>query len=248
MKELIVPLECFVGASSTPHGNHQRWLGSRHVAWLTGQLTARNMLQRWPRYSGMCRWSTVMTSDQPLLWQLHSWLDNLDPLSLLFCGHVEIYPNSRKIVQYSIKKLRLRTKEDLYYTSRTWIVHSGREVQFSKILNKIQEKVWIFLFRNKMKPGTNLISQWLKGPFLGTEQKTRSCSNVSNSPMSECKKGPRFFFFIRQQIQSEFLWLTMISQCSCTYWYRVIWMFITHWFYKQCRADVQILWARIWNK
>ena len=125
VKEWVVPLECFVGASSTPHGNHQRWRGSRHVAWLTGQLTARNMLQRWPRYSGMCRWSTVMTSDQPLLWQLHSWLDNLDPLSLLFCGHVEIHPNSRKYC--NINKLRLRTKKDVHYTSCIWTVHSGRE-------------------------------------------------------------------------------------------------------------------------
>ena len=185
VKEWVVPLECFVGASSTPHGNHQRWRGSRHVALLTGQLTARNMLQRWPRYSGMCRWSTVMTSDQPLPWQLHSWLDNLDPLSLLFCGHVEIHPNSRKYC--NIKKLRLRTKKDVHYTSGIWTVHSGREVQFSKILDRVQEKFWIFHFRNKMKLGTpGQISSYsdLRDHFW-----QEAAAMCPKDPMSNCKKG-----------------------------------------------------------
>jgi len=88
-------------------------------------------------------------------------------------------------------------------------VHSGRELQFSKILNEVQEKFWIFFFRNKMKPGTNHISQWLVGPFMGIEQKTRSCSNVPNDP-------PSNWFFLPYKVATSIRMSSHSQWCHST--------------------------------
>ena len=123
-----------------------------------------------------------MTSSQPLLWQLHSWLDNSDHFSLLSCGHDGKHPNSRKILKYKSITVTLKVKNKSHL--------NGQSIK--------ENKCSFPRFSVKSRKSSSFTLQWLVGPLLGTEQMAKSDIVPSNNPTNHCKM--RFV-----QISSPFL-------------------------------------------